>query len=117
MNTVLMQRLEGRAAEVNAYLTFVNMVSSQSAKLLIPEAKRRQRRVIDEQVVKILKANCFLLLYNTVEATPSSSLIESSMNFWSAALIARTGARPTNATLDKRSGLVVTRRPAMIAPK
>jgi hypothetical protein len=61
--------LETRLDEADAYLKFVTHIADESASLALPHKKSRATRVVDERVSRILKANFFLLLYNTVEAT------------------------------------------------
>lgn len=61
--------LKDREEELESYFRFVALVETETPRLLLANRKTHKTRGIDEDVVKILKANCFLLLYNVVEAT------------------------------------------------
>lgn len=60
--------MDERSREVDAYLRFVRLIEEDAASLRLPNKKTWKNRAVDQQVLKILKANAFLLLYNLVEA-------------------------------------------------
>lgn len=65
----LLQAFEARLEELVAYHKFVEMIERDSAALSLPNKKTWRTRRVDEKILRILKANFFLLLYNLVEAT------------------------------------------------
>ena len=62
-------KLDERDRELEVYLRFLSQLDDKSATLSIRSGDIRRTRHIDEQVLKILKANFFLLMYNLVEAS------------------------------------------------
>lgn len=64
----LLLSFEARTSELAAYFKFISLIEHESASLALARKGTRKRRV-DDKVLKILKANFFLLLYNLVEAT------------------------------------------------
>ena len=65
----LLESFEARTSELVAYVKFIEMIERDSAALTMPTKKTWKTRKVDEKILKILKANFFLLLYNLVEAT------------------------------------------------
>lgn len=70
------ESLKERAAELDTYFRFVEIIEKDAPQLFIPSRRIHKNRNIDEDVVKILKANCFLLLYNVVESTVRDGFLE-----------------------------------------
>jgi hypothetical protein len=72
MKTVLSKSLlEGRRAEVLAYLEFLDTVLTSNAAIHVPN---RRPKNFDLELTRTLKANAYLLLYNTLEAVMSQLL-------------------------------------------
>lgn len=67
--TPLLQAFETRLEELASYYKFVEMIERDSAALSLPNKKTWRTRPVDEKILRILKANFFLLLYNLVEAS------------------------------------------------
>lgn len=65
--------LQSRRAEVLAYLSFLNTALTNNATIHIPGGMAQK---IDLELTRTLKANAYLLLYNTVEAVMSQLLEE-----------------------------------------
>ena len=62
-------KLNERDRELEAYMRFLAQLDQKSAALRIPYGTKWRTRKIDDRIVKILKANFFLLLYNLIEAS------------------------------------------------
>ncbi len=75
MNTVTAD-FEKRVKEIEVYLRHVEAIEEKDGKLSVETARRRVLRKINPELVKVLKANMFLLLYNLVESSVRQSLIE-----------------------------------------
>ena len=61
--------------EVNEYFDVISTLDKGSCKLICTNIIGEEYiKIIDENLVKILKANCFLLLYNLIEATIRNSI-------------------------------------------
>ena len=67
--TPLLQSFEERALELSAYFKFIELIEKESATLSLPKKQTWKVRKVDEKILRILKANFFLLLYNVVEAS------------------------------------------------
>ncbi len=67
--TPLLQSFNERALELTAYFKFIELIERESASLSLPGKRTRKLRRVDERILKILKANFFLLLYNLVESS------------------------------------------------
>lgn len=65
----LLQSFDVRLGELTAYYKFIEIIERDSASLSLPKKKTWRTRPVDEKILRILKANFFLLLYNLVEAT------------------------------------------------
>lgn len=65
----LLQTFESRAEELAAYLKFLELIDTGSASLSMPNKRTWKVRKVDVRILRILKANFFLLLYNLVEAS------------------------------------------------
>lgn len=72
----VVESLDERASELDTYFRFVEVIEKDVPQLFFPLKRTHRTRPIDESVVKILKANCFLLLYNVVEATVREGFLE-----------------------------------------
>lgn len=71
---LVLQDFEARTAEVEKYFKFIQQIVDNKAELIFPEKKRKNRISIDSELVKILKANGFLILYNLIESSIKKSL-------------------------------------------
>src|SRR5262245_54379183 len=67
--TALLQSFEERALELSAYFKFIELIEKDAAALTLPKKRTWKVRKVDEKILRILKANFFLLLYNLVEAS------------------------------------------------
>jgi hypothetical protein len=65
----LLKSFEDRALELSAYFKFIELIEKESATLSLPKKQTWKVRKVDEKILRILKANFFLLLYNLVEAS------------------------------------------------
>ncbi|HLG55098.1 MAG TPA: MAE_28990/MAE_18760 family HEPN-like nuclease [Vicinamibacterales bacterium] len=65
----LQAKLTERDRELEIYMRFLALIDQKSAALRVPYGEVWRTRRVDERIVKILKANFFLLLYNLVEAS------------------------------------------------
>jgi hypothetical protein len=65
----LLEAFEDRALELSAYFKFIELIEKESAALSLPKKQTWKVRKVDEKILRILKANFFLLLYNLVEAS------------------------------------------------
>ncbi len=73
MNLLLLD-YETRVAEIDVYFAFLGDVVEKGAELYYPRARKAKRATINEDLVKILKANACLLLYNLVESSIRNGL-------------------------------------------
>jgi hypothetical protein len=67
--SALLQSFEDRAEELSAYFKFIELIEKESATLSLPRKQTWKSRKVEEKILRILKANFFLLLYNLVEAS------------------------------------------------
>jgi hypothetical protein len=67
--SALIHAFDARLSELTSYYKFIEMIERDSAALSLPKKKTWRTRPVDEKILRILKANFFLLLYNLVEAT------------------------------------------------
>jgi hypothetical protein len=75
MNTVIAD-FEKRVREIDVYFRHLEAIEEKDGKLSVPTARGRALRPIDPALIKVLKANMFLLLYNLVESSVRQSLVE-----------------------------------------
>lgn len=75
MRTVLVD-FEKRVSEIEEYFKMLDRIVMQNAKLYFPTKKTHRIKEIDEELIKVLKANTFLLLYNLMESSIKLSLTE-----------------------------------------
>ena len=73
MTTVLAD-FDERVIEIELYFEHLRLIEIRSAQLLLPNSGQIRR--IDPDLIKVLKANCFLLLYNLMESSIRLALIE-----------------------------------------
>jgi len=74
MNSVLID-FEERVKEVELYFKHLYLIFGQDAEMFLPNNKTKKRKKINEELKKVLKANCFLLLYNLSESSIRQALI------------------------------------------
>jgi hypothetical protein len=72
--SLLLTEYEARVAEIDLYFTFLADVLERDAELYYPRARKTKRAIINDDLVKILKANACLLLYNLVESSIRNGL-------------------------------------------
>lgn len=65
-----------RVKEINGYFKLLDSIINKNAKLYFPDNKSHKYRNIDEDLIKVLKANSFLLLYNLIESSIKLSITE-----------------------------------------
>jgi hypothetical protein len=58
-----------RVKEVDVYFKLLESIINQDAKLYFPHKRSQRIRNYDDELIKVMKANCFLLLYNLVESS------------------------------------------------
>ena len=75
MKTVVAD-FEKRVAEIELYFRHLEAIEERDGKLSIATARSRALREIEPELVKVLKANLFLLLYNLVESSVRQALAE-----------------------------------------
>lgn len=73
MNILLLE-YEARVGEIDVYFTFLNDIVEKGAGLCYPRARKTKRSAMDDDLVKILKANALLLLYNLIESSIRNGL-------------------------------------------
>ena len=73
--TTVREEFEVRAAEVAGYFSFLEKVASDDAKVRFTDDDGNLHdEVVDNEVVKTLKATGFLLLYNLVESAMTNAI-------------------------------------------
>ncbi len=72
--SVLIAEYDGRVAEIDLYFTFLADILERDAELYYPRARKNKRAIMNDDLVKILKANACLLLYNLVESSIRNGL-------------------------------------------
>jgi MAE_28990/MAE_18760-like HEPN len=65
---------EERVKEVELYFEHLDLIFGREAELFLPNNKTQKRKKIKEELKKVLKANCFLLLYNLSESSIRQAL-------------------------------------------
>lgn len=59
-----------KVGEIEAFFKLLDLISERNAKLTTTDNAGRKRAIpVDEDLVRVLKANAFLLLYNLMEST------------------------------------------------
>jgi hypothetical protein len=72
--SALSNQFEDRVEEIDLYFAFLRDVLDSDAELLFPRGRKRKQEKLDEELLKILKANAYLLLYNLVESSVRNGL-------------------------------------------
>ena len=65
-----------RVNEIDGYFKLLDSIINKNAKLYFPDNKSHKYKNIDEDLIKVLKANSFLLLYNLIESSIKLSITE-----------------------------------------
>ena len=65
-----------RVEEINSYFKLLDSIINHEAKLYYPRNGKKKLRTIDDELIKVLKANCFLLIYNLIESSIKLSIAE-----------------------------------------
>lgn len=65
-----------RVQEIDGYFKLLDSIINQDAQLFYPSKKSQKFKKFDEELVKVMKANSFLLLYNLIEASIKLSITE-----------------------------------------
>jgi hypothetical protein len=65
-----------RVEEINIYFKLLDSVINHDAKLFYPNKNSHKIKKFDDELIKVLKANCFLLLYNLIESSIKLSITE-----------------------------------------
>ncbi|MFC0877639.1 MAE_28990/MAE_18760 family HEPN-like nuclease [Saccharicrinis sp. FJH2] len=65
-----------RVDEIDEYYDLLNNFINDSAVLFYPTKRTHKTKTISEDLIKVMKANCFLLLYNLMESSIKSSIRE-----------------------------------------
>lgn len=65
-----------RVSEINTYFKLLDSIINEDAKLFYPNKKTHKYKKVDDELVKVLKANSFLLLYNLIESSMKLSITE-----------------------------------------
>ena len=63
---------EKRVEEIELYFKHLELFSEKAAFIKTPMSSRK--KIVDQELLKVMKATCFLLLYNLVESSVSQSL-------------------------------------------
>ncbi|HET9365694.1 MAG TPA: MAE_28990/MAE_18760 family HEPN-like nuclease [Candidatus Angelobacter sp.] len=71
---IFIEKFEERVQEIELYFAFLKNLDEKKATLLI-SGKRKRSLVPDDDLLKILKANAYLLLYNVIESSVRSGLL------------------------------------------
>jgi MAE_28990/MAE_18760-like HEPN len=72
--SALLTDFDTRVAEIALYFKFLSDIVNKGAELHYPRARAVRHRAVNEDLVKILKANACLLLYNLVESSIRNGL-------------------------------------------
>jgi hypothetical protein len=65
----LLTEYESRVAEILVYFDFLENLLEKDARLHFPRGRKQKFTSCGEELLKILKANAFLLLYNLIESS------------------------------------------------
>jgi len=65
-----------RKAEIEKYFSLLEILDKDELKISYKERRRVKNYSVDDELLKILKANGYLLIYNLLEATCRNSLIQ-----------------------------------------
>lgn len=75
MNTVIAD-FEKRVAEIELFFRHLEAIDERDGKLSVVTSSTRRLRNLDPELVKVLKANLFLLLYNLAESSMRQAIAE-----------------------------------------
>lgn len=70
------QEFEKRVQEIEHYFMLLDSFFDKGALLYFPNKKTHRTKKVNPELEKVLKANCFLLLYNLIESSIKMSLTE-----------------------------------------
>lgn len=65
-----------RVREIDAYFKLLDSFINQDARLFFPNKQSHKFKKLDDELIKVMKANCFLLLYNLIESSIKLSITE-----------------------------------------
>jgi len=65
-----------RVQEIDGYFKLLDNIINQEAQLFFPLKKSHKFKKFDEELIKVMKANSFLLLYNLIESSVKLSITE-----------------------------------------
>lgn len=75
MNTVISD-FEKRVAEIELFFRHLEAIEEKGGKLSVVTHSSRRLRSLDPELIKVLKANLFVLLYNLAESTMRQAITE-----------------------------------------
>lgn len=70
----VISEFNSRTQEVDKYFSFIKSLTDDGASLYFANKQTHKHKTIDDETLKILKANSFLLLYNLIESSFKSAL-------------------------------------------
>jgi hypothetical protein len=65
-----------RVKEIEGYFKLLDNILNQDARLYFPNKKSHKIKKFDDELIKVMKANSFLLLYNLIESSIKLSMTE-----------------------------------------
>lgn len=65
-----------RVREIDGYFKLLDSIINQNAHLFYPSKKSHKVKKFDDELIKVMKANSFLLLYNLIESSIKLSITE-----------------------------------------
>lgn len=65
-----------RVNEINTYFKLLDSIINQDATIYFANKKTHKYKKFDDELIKVLKANSFLLLYNLIESSMKLSITE-----------------------------------------
>jgi hypothetical protein len=65
-----------RVREIDGYFKLLHSIINEDAMLFFPNKGSHKYKRIDDELIKVMKANCFLLLYNLIESSIKLSITE-----------------------------------------
>ncbi|RZK04551.1 MAG: hypothetical protein EOO46_16450 [Flavobacterium sp.] len=74
--TTVLSDFEARVLEIERYFELLNLLISKEAELHFRNNRQPQTFTVDAELSKILRANCFLILYNLAESSIRQSILE-----------------------------------------
>lgn len=67
---------ENRVSEIEEYFKMLHRIFEENAVLFFPNKKTHKFKSLNTDLERVLKANCFLLLYNLIESSIKQSITE-----------------------------------------